>query len=71
MAATETIRIVLHAQAASGLCFPYSSEVYDRPERSPPWFGVFYPGCIVSSHFRVMECHESFGRNICQGGPLP
>ena len=42
MAATETIRIVLYTQAASGLCLPYSSDVYDRPERSPPQVGLLY-----------------------------
>jgi hypothetical protein len=42
MAAPETIRIVLHAQARSGLCCRCTSEVYDRPERSPPGVGLLY-----------------------------
>ena len=41
MAATETIRIVLYTQAASGLCFPYSSEVYDRLNGRRPSLASF------------------------------
>jgi hypothetical protein len=36
MAATETIRIVLHAQARPGLCFPCTFQPSDRSKRSPP-----------------------------------
>jgi hypothetical protein len=52
MAATETIRIVLHAQARSGFCCPCISQASDRSERSPPKVGV------------VGSC----GRNACQRG---
>jgi len=36
MAAPETIRIVLHAQARPGLCFPCTFQPSYRSERSPP-----------------------------------
>jgi len=51
MAATETIRIVLHTQATSGLCFPCTSEVYERSERSPPEVDARY--LILNASFQV------------------
>jgi hypothetical protein len=51
MAATETIRIVLHAQARPGLCFRCTFQPSDRSGRSPPKVGV------------VASC----GRNPCHG----
>jgi len=51
MAATETIRIVLYAQAGSGLCFPCIFQPSDRSERSTPKVGDA----------------ASCGRNPCHG----
>jgi len=53
MAATETIRIVLHTQAESDLRFSLVFEASDRSDRSPPAIGVVGPP----------------GRNACRCGP--
>jgi hypothetical protein len=60
MAAPETIRIVLHAQARSGLCFPCTFQPSYRSERSPP-------KVVVVAFCGRNPCHGCLSRNRFRG----
>src|SRR5713101_4301399 len=64
MAATETIRIVLHAQARPGLCFPCTLQPSYRSERSPPKVGVV-AFCGRNPCHGSLSCNSFRGSRMC------